>query len=228
MRAFRAESSRIVSQSDEQLREMIANYYGMISLIDHNVGRILLALQEHGLHENTIVVYTSDHGDFLGDHGLYLKGPMAYDGLLRVGMIVVGPGVPRGAVADAPVSLLDLAATFFDYAAVSAVGPIHSRSLRPLIEDPTNSRDFALSEWRLNPSRSGIGLDLRTVRTTTHRLSVDLMSGDGELYDFTVDPYELENRWDEPRSQRVRAELMDMLRSRPDDIRADRTPVGMA
>ena len=143
-------------------------------------------------------------------------------------MIATGPGVPEGNVVDDPVSLLDLAATFYDYASAPVHGPIHSRSLRPLIEDPMASRDFAMSEWKLNPSRSGIGLDLRTVRTKTHRLSVDLMSGDGELYDFAADPRELENRWDDPQSRSVRADLMDMVRSRPDDCAPDQTPVGMA
>ncbi len=228
MKEFRAESSRVLTQTDEQLREMMANYYGMISLIDHNVGRILLALQEQGLHEDTIVIYTSDHGDLLGDHGLYLKGPTAYDGLLRVGMIAAGPGIPQGTIVNEPVSLLDLAATFYDYAGATQPNHIHSQSLRPLIESPVASRDFALNEWKLNPSRSGIGLDLRTVRTKTHRLSVDLISGDGELYDFSNDPYELENRWDDPQSQSVRADLMNMVHSRPDDYAPEQTPVGMA
>ena len=85
-------------QTDRQLRDLIANYYGMISLIDHNVGRILAALDAYGLADNTLVVYSTDHGDWLGDHGLILKGPMAYEGLLRVGLLVRGPGVPKGKV----------------------------------------------------------------------------------------------------------------------------------
>ncbi len=228
MKEFRAESSRFLPQTDNQLREMIANYYGMISLIDHNVGRILLALQEHNLQDDTIVIYTSDHGDLLGDHGLYLKGPTAYDGLLRVGMVAAGPGIPNGTVIKEPVSLLDLAATILDYTEVPKGEPSHSRSLRPLIENPTESRDFAASEWKLNPSRCGVALDLRTIRTRTHRLSVDLISGDGELYDFTVDPDELENRWNDPGAQSIQAELMEMVLSRPNDCAPDQTPVGMA
>ena len=76
--------SRIPEQTDEQLREIIANTYGQIALIDHNVGRLLEALAKTGLAEKTMVVYTSDHGDWLGDHGLILKGPMHYERLLRV------------------------------------------------------------------------------------------------------------------------------------------------
>ena len=98
LRNFREKHSRTPVQSDRQLRDLIANYYGMISLIDHNVGRILAALDTYGLADNTLVVYSTDHGDWLGDHGLILKGPMAYEGLLRVGLLVRGPGVPKGKV----------------------------------------------------------------------------------------------------------------------------------
>ena len=96
LRKFREEASRTPVQTDEQLRHLIANYYGMISLIDHQVGRIRLALQDLGLDRNTIVVYSTDHGDWLGDHGLILKGPMAYEGLLRVGLHRRGAGRSGG------------------------------------------------------------------------------------------------------------------------------------
>lgn len=97
---IRTEYSRIQPQTGDQLREIIQNYYGQISLIDRNVGRILIALEEAGIADDTIVIYTSDHGDWLGDHGLVLKGSMHYEGLLRVGMIVRGPGIPAGKVVD--------------------------------------------------------------------------------------------------------------------------------
>ena len=82
---------------------MTANYYGMISFIDEGVGRILDALRSAGLEENTLVIFTSDHGELLGDHGLYLKGPTHYEALLRVGLIAAGPGVAAGATVTEPV-----------------------------------------------------------------------------------------------------------------------------
>src|SRR5690606_1274800 len=115
MLKFRTEGSRVPDQTDEQLAYMTANYYGMISQIDHNVGRMLEALQQLGLAEDTLVVYTTDHGELLGNHGLYLKHPIPYEDLLRVNMIVRGPGVVAGHVVREPVSTLDLAATFHDY-----------------------------------------------------------------------------------------------------------------
>jgi arylsulfatase A-like enzyme len=226
LRRVRKEYSRIPPQSDRQLRELIANYYGMISLIDHNVGRVLLHLDDLGLARDTLVVYSTDHGDWLGDHGLILKGPMAYEGLLRIGLLVRGPGVPSGKTVSDPVSTLDLPATFADYAGVSFGREVHSRSLRRLIESGDDRRDFALSEWDLRASRCGVDVDLRTVRTRTHKLTVDLHSGAGELYDLVNDPQEMDNRFDDAAT--VLKELQDMIRSRPQDIAPRKTQVGMA
>ncbi|MCB2031133.1 MAG: sulfatase-like hydrolase/transferase, partial [Rhodoferax sp.] len=228
LRAFREKSSRTPRQSDEQLRHLIANYYGMISLIDHQVGRIRIALRELGLHEDTIVVYSTDHGDWLGDHGLLLKGPMAYEGLLRVGMLFEGPGVPAGKVVQDPVSTLDLAQTFCDYGQAPLDDTVHSRSLRPLLERDDASRDFAYSEWDLRASRSGVDLQLRTVRTQRHKLTMELISGAGELYDLQEDPTEMHNRFDDAALATVRRELQDMIASRPDDACAPLPQVGMA
>jgi arylsulfatase A-like enzyme len=227
LRAFREKASRTPVQTDKQLRELIANYYGMISLVDHNVGRILVALDELGLAQDTLVVYSTDHGDWLGDHGLVLKGPMAYEGLLRVGLLVRGQGVPAGKVVKDPVSTLDLTATFADYARVQLSDARHSRSLKPLIEGDA-TRDFAYSEWDLRASRCGVDLWLRTVRTKTHKLTLETNSGAGELYDLANDPQEMDNRFDDAGMKPVRKELEDMIASRPKDQVAPLPQIGMA
>jgi arylsulfatase A-like enzyme len=224
--------SRMPAQTDAQLRELIANYYGMISLVDHQVGRLLAVLDETGLSEDTLVVFTSDHGDWLGDHGLVLKGPMFYEGLLRVPLIVRGPGLPTGRIVADPVSTLDLAATLGDFAGVAIPSARHSRSLRPLLQGqpgPDGERDHALTEWRLGPQRCGVELDLRGVRTRHAKLTLERQSGAGELYDLREDPHEMFNRFDDPACRGLRAELMDRLASRPDDQRYPlTTPVGPA
>ena len=229
-RKVREEYSRMPEQSDAQLRDIIANYYGMISLVDHQVGRILSALDDAGLAEKTIVVFTSDHGELLGDHGLMLKGPMHYEGLLRVGLIVRGPGIAADQVNDQPVSTLDLAATFGDCAATPVPSAVHSQSLRPLLTGLGSAqRDHAYNEWRLGPSRCGVALDLRTVRTRRAKLTVDLISGDGEMYDLENDPHECINRFDDAKHRGLRDELMQRLMSRPEDIRTPLPePVGPA
>ncbi len=225
---WRSEYSRMAPQNDRQLRDLIANYYGMISLVDHNVGRILMALDEAGLADNTIVVYSSDHGDWLGDHGLILKGPMHYEGLLKVGLIMRGPDIPAGKKIMEPVSTLDLSPTFNDYAGATALQTQHGASLRPLLEEEGGVRDYAFNEWDLLPARVGVPLDLATVRTRTHKLTFEAGSEAGELYDLVNDPHEMDNLFNDPGITGVQKELMDMIRARPDDKRPMGVAVGAA
>ncbi len=206
----RTEYSRINELTDGQLRELTANYYGMISLIDHNVGRILIALQELGLEQDTLVIYTSDHGDWLGDHGLVLKGPMMYDGLMRVGLIVRGPGIAANRVIADPVSTVDLSPTLIDFGGATPDCELDGASLRPLLQGDA-TRDFAYNEWDLRPGRVGLALDLRTLRTRRWRMTTETNSAAGELYDLQDDPHELVNRYEDAACARVRAELADMI-----------------
>jgi arylsulfatase A-like enzyme len=226
---FRTEGSRVPDQSDRQLAEMTANYYGMISLIDHNVGRMLAALADLGLDGDTLVVYTTDHGELLGNHGLYLKHPIPYEDLLRVTLVARGPGVAAGRVVAEPVSTLDLAPTFYDAAGVAAPLAVQGRSLKGLLGGAGETREVAYSEWHVHPSRCGVGLQLRTVRTRTHKCTFDLGSGAGELYDLANDPGEMVNRFGDPGFAKVQKELYDMMRARPGAVRSDLAePIGMA
>jgi arylsulfatase A-like enzyme len=229
MLKFRAEGSRVPDQTDAQLAEMTSNYYGMISLIDHNVGRILAALDDQGYAENTIVFYSTDHGDMLGNHGLYLKGPTPYEDLMRVTLIARGPGIARGKVVGEPVSTLDLAATFYDQAGVPAPYALQGRSLAGFLAGRADTRDAAWSEWHVHPSRCGVALKLRTVRTKTHKCTFELGSGAGELYDLRNDPGEMHNRFDDPGYSKIRKELEGMMRARPGKVLESLAePIGMA
>ena len=207
--------ARNYNDNEEQLRHTIANYYGMISLIDHNVGRIMTALEDLGLSENTLILFTSDHGDWLGDHGMMFKGPMFYEGLLRVGMILKGPGIPKNHICLDPVSNIDTAATLMDYGEISSTYSMHSNSLRPMIEEKDSSRDFAYGEWDLNPDHWGLNLKLRVVRTNRFKLTLELNSGEGELYDLQEDPHETTNLFKQKNV--IRRELEDMIKARPKD-----------
>ena len=228
-RDLRAKVSRMPKQSDRQLAQMTANYYGMISLLDHNVGRILSALRDLGIEEETLVVFTTDHGDMMGNHGLYLKGPWPLEDLLRVGMVARGPGVAAGRVVDQPVSTLDLAATFYDFSAVPSPQVLQGRSLKNLLGGKSEARTAAWSEWHVHPSRCGVGLQLRTVRTKTHKATFELGSGAGELYDLVNDPLEQVNRFDDPAFAAVRKELEGLMRERPGAVLGKLAePIGMA
>ena len=201
--------------TEAALQDITAIYFGMISAVDLQVGRILSKLEETGLAEDTIIIFISDHGEWLGDHGLLLKGPILYDGLLRVPCIIRGPGVPAGVVVGDPVSTVDIRSTVADLCAVP-VSADHGQSWRGLW-DGTQSREFALNEYEVDAIRSGVDLDLRTVRTRQHRLSVDLNTMTGELYDFENDPLEMTNRFDDAGYAEVKAALLAMVASRPKD-----------
>jgi arylsulfatase A-like enzyme len=144
-------------------------------------------------------------------------------------MVARGPGVAKAQVVDEPMSTLDLAATFYDYAGVSAPHALQSRSLRNLLAGNAETRDTAYSEWHVHPSRCGVGLQLRTIRTKTHKCTFELGSGAGELYDLVNDPGEMDNRFNDPGVAAVQKELYDMMRARPGRIRDDLPePIGMA
>jgi arylsulfatase A-like enzyme len=229
MLKFRAEGSRMPDQTDAQLAEMTANYYGMISLIDHNVGRILAALADLGLADDTLVIYTTDHGDMLGNHGLYLKGPTPYEDLIRVALVARGPNVAKNRVIDEPVSTLDLAATFYEYAGCESAEPLQGRSLGRLLAGAPEMRDVAWSEWHVHPSRCGVALKLHTVRTRRYKCTFELDSGTGELYDLQNDPGEMVNLFDDPGYAKVRREMEELMRARPGKVCDDLPePVGMA
>ena len=202
--------------NEAALRDITAIYFGMISAVDHQVGRILDALEAKGELDNTYIIFTSDHGEWLGDHGLLLKGPMMYDGLLRVPCLIQGPGVPKGRVIDDPIGTIDILATSADLCAIDAA-PTHGVSWRGLWNG-TQTRDFTLSEYEVDAIRSAVDMDLTTVRSARYRMSVDLKTDTGELYDMQEDTEEMVNLFDEPSRASVRKEHMDMIRSRADDI----------
>ena len=205
----------MLSQTDAQLREMTANYYGMISLIDHNVGRLLAALAETGELENTYVFFTSDHGDFMGDHGLYLKGPMLYEGLLNVGLIAVGPGIKSGEENDTVISTLDLAATFADIAGSNpARGMGRTQSFSNLGWRGRWSPQARFCEWRVGESRCGVPLRLTCVHDGRYKLTYESTSKTGELYDLETDPEEMTDLWTSDRAKDLRERLMQLIQER--------------
>ncbi|PON10818.1 sulfatase, partial [Candidatus Entotheonella serta] len=114
------------------------------------------------------------------------------------------------------------------YTGVAPLQKQHGQSLRPLIENPRATRDFAYNEWELLPARTGVPLSLRTVRTKAYKLTIDEQSGVGEMYDRANDPNEMTNIFDNPNAAVARKELLDMIAARPDDARPPQTPVGQA
>jgi arylsulfatase A-like enzyme len=205
--AFQSEVRR---PEEFQAKATIAKYWAMIEQIDDHVGRILEALDESGQRENTVVIFTSDHGEMLGDHGLLLKGCRFYDGLVRVPLIVSWPGhFPRGVRSSALVELTDLAPTLMEIAASTAPGRMQGQSLKPLLEGRTRShRDFVRSEYYR--TLQGIPSHATMVRSERFKQVVYHDTGLGELFDMEEDSGEFENLWDDPRLADVRHEHVVM------------------
>jgi hypothetical protein len=117
----------------------------------------------------------------------------------------------------------------YDFSGCPAPRPLQSRSLKPLLSGQAEKRAAAYSEWHVHPSRCGVWLKLRTVRTQTHKCTFELESGAGELYDLVNDPQEMNNLFDDAGYARIRKELEDLIRARPGNFREDLPePIGMA
>jgi arylsulfatase A-like enzyme len=189
--------------SDDLLRKIVANYYGNISLVDDQIGEILKILSSKGLDENTLIAFTSDHGDHLGDHKLLHKsGVTFYDISVRVPYIVSYPPLfPCGVVCDNLVESIDLPATFLDIAGIQQPATMQGRSLVGLAEGKIESwRDDAFSEidLRINPKMHGPNdpksRDYVAMICTREWKYVHFPNlGIGELYDLVNDPHELDN-----------------------------------
>ncbi|MGF1448776.1 MAG: sulfatase-like hydrolase/transferase [Opitutales bacterium] len=127
-----------VDVEEAVLREIQAVYYGMCTFVDHHIGRVLDCLQAQGLEENTLVVFTSDHGDFAGQYGINEKWDTTMaDCLLKVPLILAGPDIPQGQRFDGLTEHVDLPETFFDYLGLENTEPTwhwHGRSLLPVLE----------------------------------------------------------------------------------------------
>lgn len=208
-----------VEHTEQELREVRTAYYAMVSLVDDEVGRILDALDEEGLAENTIVVFTSDHGELLGDHQLLRKGPFMYDCSVRVPLIVRWPGVvAEGTRRTELVQWVDLAPTFLDVAGLDRPRQMQGESLTPLLRgEEVGWRDWALSQYRSGGDPANPGAHLTMLRHDRWKLIAHHgppgTSRDraGELYDLESDPGELENLWADGAHLGVRLELTERM-----------------
>ena len=189
------------AMTDDDRRQVYAAYMAMVSLIDDQVGRILDALRETGQENDTMVVFMSDHGEMLGDHGIYFKGPHFYDCQMRVPLIMRWPGgaIRSGRTIEGLIELTDLAPTLLDAAGLDIPGCMQGKSILAMLqgeaeEEFVHEQVFAeyYNAWTHGDAYGTM------LRTRNEKIVVYHGTGQGEYYDLDSDPNEFLNLWDEP------------------------------
>ncbi len=188
----------------EAVRQHIADYYALISLIDEHVGRILKSLEETGQAENTIVVFSGDNGLAVGQHGLMGKQNL-YDHSVRIPLLFAGPAIPRARITDAWCYLLDIFPTLCDLAGLPTPESVQGKSLLPAMEEPSSViRDSLHFAYR--------GVQ-RGVRVGKHKLIEYVVKGKRttQLFDLETDPQETVNLANQPEHTKTVASLRKKL-----------------
>ncbi len=195
--------------------EAQARYYAMIALIDDELQRLLTALEELGQRENTVIIFMSDHGEALGDHGLMYKGCRFYEGLVRVPLIFSWPErFAGGKQCGGLVELMDVTATLFDLAELDTPNYLQGQSLLPCLSGQVAGdtlRKAVRSEYfdALDPTfTGGTGSFATMYRDPRYKLSVYHGTGLGELYDLAEDPWEHHNLWFDDQAAGLKHELL--------------------
>ncbi len=202
--------------SEREAQEAIALTYGMITMIDDAVGTILARLAANNLLDNTLIIFTSDHGDEMGDHGILQKGPLHYRGSVRVPMIWTDPDIRHrgGASIGGLGSSVDLAQTLLARLNLPQPYGMQGVDLCPLIEGlETDMRDSVYLED--DRERIYLGFTepqrLRSLITRTHRLTVSYPMDWVELFDLEDDPMEIRNLWDTPSCEGLQHDMLYRL-----------------
>ena len=199
--------------TEEEAREFISLTYGAITMIDHGVGKILASLEKLGMADNTIVVYTSDHGDLMGDHRLILKGPSPFIGVLNVPLIWKVPEMIKpGSVSESLISSIDFAPTLMNLLGIGSrkLPPdMQGVDMTPVLKDPTiKVRDHCLIEEDEEYFR--IKLRLRHLITEDHKITVyEHLRDYGDIFDRKDDPDEVNNLW--YKDKELRSNLIEKL-----------------
>ncbi len=195
-----------INLDPELAKQAIQAYYASITFADAQLGIILSALRETGLEDNTIVLFTSDHGYHMGEHGHYQKTTL-FENATHVPLVIAGPGVTRGGTSNTMAEMVDFYPTLSELAGLPIPQHVSGTSLVPALKDPAKTvRDSALSQYDSGYS----------IRTANYRYTQWGQSGSAgaELYDHRDDPAEMKNRINDPQYAQVRERLAKMLAER--------------
>ena len=195
----------------EGFQEIGARYFGHCTLLDAMVGRVVAHLEKLGVLDNTIIVYTADHGDCMGAHRLIEKGEFMYDEIYRIPLLIAHPECQApGTACNEFVYLQEIMLSALDAAGLAVPDALDGESFLPAIEGKPyhNGREevYCVFDRHFTVAKQ------RMVRTRTHQFTFN--SGDpGELYDLAEDPYQLDNRYGDPAYEDVRQDLIGRMDS---------------
>lgn len=196
------QAEKIADLSDYEKREHFRDYYAEIELVDDQFGRLLQYLDDNGLRDNTIVIYTSDHGEMNGDHGLYWKGAYFYEALVHVPLIISCPSIfKQGLKSDALVGLVDIAPTLMEAIGLEVPYFMQGKSFYKILTgeaDPHHFNDAVYCEFYHSLRGSHEEINATMYFDGKYKLVCYHGESYGELYDLEQDPNEFENLWDVP------------------------------
>ncbi len=193
----------------KELAKDIAVYYGMISLMDKYIGRILDKLDALGLAENTLVLFTTDHGHFFGHHGLTAKGSFLYEDMIKIPFITRMPGsVPAGKKSASFQSLADLAPSFLSIAGLEIPREMTGVDQKDVwFGKKESARDHIIVENHHQPTT----IHMKTYVDKRYKITTYMDRNYGEIFDLQKDPKEINNLWNNPDSQVLKTELLQKL-----------------
>ncbi|MFK7752345.1 MAG: sulfatase [Sedimentitalea sp.] len=198
---------------DQQIKEAMALSAGMMAFIDDAVGDIMAALERTGQADNTVVCYNSDHGDYLGDYNMLLKGALPFRSITRVPFIWSDPDHRQEAVSPALTSTVDLAATILERAGLEPFNGNQGKSFASALQGGDGVRDEVLIEYNDGGKRLGFEQParVRALVTPQWRYTVYKDQDWGELYDLHADPNESHNLWDSAAHATTRAHFAQRM-----------------
>lgn len=203
--------------SETEHRLARAAYWAQCDLIDTAVGKILASLERTHQADNTVVIFMADHGEMLGDHGIYLKGPYFYEPAIRVPLIISWPEQFPARRCPALVELMDLPQTLLDITGIPHHEGMQGQSLYSLLKAPdvaNHKEDVYCEYYNALPSHGPVTAQTTMIRTTRYKLAVNHVDSSGELYDLVEDPRETTNLWTDPQYAQVKTDLLVRLTNR--------------
>jgi len=211
----------------EEAQQITAATYGMVSMIDDAIGRVLGKVGELGMERETVVIFTSDHGDWMGDHGIMQKGPLHYQGLIRVPFLWADPALPEGGKStDALAGTIDIARSILMRAGVAPANGMQGQDLQDILREGAPSKhDGMLIEGQTSRPYLGMTSQVRVRTFCDGEWRMTLWEGlpFGELYDLRADPGEVANLWSDPAHAGMKARLFERMVWKMIDLQ-DRSP----